>query len=78
MVHMGPQHTQCGRKPARLAPVLQMGLKSHKRPLREFKVKVKLKCAIARVLKPLRGLFGVAGARGITRLFALQTRFGGW
>ena len=33
MVHMGPQHTQCGRKPARLAPVLQNALKSHKRPL---------------------------------------------
>ena len=33
MVHMGPQHTQCGRKPARIAPVLQMGLSAHKRPL---------------------------------------------
>ena len=32
MVHTGPQHTQCGRKPARLAPVLQMGLNAHKRP----------------------------------------------
>ena len=32
MVHMGPQHTQCGRKPARLAPALQMGLNAHKRP----------------------------------------------
>ena len=33
MVHMGPQHTQCGQKTARLAPVLQMGLKGHVRGL---------------------------------------------
>ena len=35
MVHMGPQYTQCGRKPARLTPVLQMGLSAHKRPLKK-------------------------------------------
>ena len=38
MVHMGPQHTQCGRKPAQLAPVLQMGLNAHKRPLTSLAV----------------------------------------
>ena len=29
MVHMGPKHTQYGQKTARLAPVLQNGLKGH-------------------------------------------------
>ena len=29
MVHMGPNHTQYGQKTARLAPVLQNGLKGH-------------------------------------------------
>ena len=29
MVHMGPEHTQCCQKTARLAPGLQMGLKGH-------------------------------------------------
>ena len=32
MVHMGPKHTQYGQKTARLAPVLQNGLKGHVRP----------------------------------------------
>ena len=32
MVHGRPQHTQYGHKTARLAPVLQMGMKGHVRP----------------------------------------------
>ena len=32
MVHMGPKHTQYGQKTARLAPVLQNGLKGHVQP----------------------------------------------
>ena len=32
MVRMGPKHTQYGQKTARLAPVLQNGLKGHVRP----------------------------------------------
>ena len=34
MVHMGPKHTQYGQKTARLAPVLQNGLKGHVGALR--------------------------------------------
>ena len=34
MVHMGPKHTQYGHKTARLAPVLQNGLKGHVGALR--------------------------------------------
>ena len=32
MVQIGPKHTQYGQKTARLAPVLQNGLKGHVRP----------------------------------------------
>ena len=34
MAHMGPKHTQYGQNTARLAPVLQIGLKGHVRPPR--------------------------------------------
>ena len=34
MDHMSPEHTQYGQKTARLAPVLQNGLKGHVRPPR--------------------------------------------
>ena len=42
MVHMGPKHTQYGQKTARLAPVLQNGLKGHVGALSAFSTSVSL------------------------------------
>jgi hypothetical protein len=48
MVHMGPKHTQYGQKTARLAPVLQNGLKGHVRPPSKLVSRMRIAAARAR------------------------------
>ena len=49
MVHMGPKHTQYGQKTARLAPVLQNGLKGHVGALKPSPVTCKLNQSLYQV-----------------------------